>query len=163
MKPCTGLLMLLLACLVGVPGLAAEQEPRVPLEHLASEVLEVRGAGGHHRFSVWIADDFESRARGLMFVRDMDPDRGMLFLFDPPEQVGFWMRNTYLSLDLLFITPGGRIVNIIERARPLSLDSLESEGAVAGVLELLGGTVEKLGIRPGDQVVSPSLAAAPGS
>ncbi|MFZ8985393.1 MAG: DUF192 domain-containing protein [Steroidobacteraceae bacterium] len=155
--------LLAMACLLAGPAQAAGQRPGVSLEHLSSESLEVQGAGGPHRFTVWIADDFESRARGLMFVREMEPARGMLFLFDPPEQVGFWMRNTYLSLDLLFIAPGGRIVNIIERARPLSLDSLESDGAVAGVLELLAGTVARLGIRPGDRVVSPSLAAPPES
>ncbi len=155
--------LLAMACLLTGPAQAAGQRPGASLEHLPSESLEVHGAGGTHRFTVWIADDFESRARGLMFVRELDPGRGMLFLFDPPEQVGFWMRNTYLSLDLLFITPGGRIVNIIERARPLSLDSLESDGAVAGVLELLAGTVARLGIRPGDRVVSPSLTALPES
>lgn len=153
--------LLVMACLLTGPAQAGGQRPEASLEQLSSESLEVHGAQGTHRFTVWIADDFESRARGLMFVREMDPARGMLFLFDPPEQVGFWMRNTYLSLDLLFIAPGGQIVNIIERARPLSLDSLASDGAVSGVLELLGGTVARLGIRPGDRVVSPSLAVPP--
>lgn len=155
--------LLWLACLASGPALAAGQAHHASLEHLASEALVVRTAGGDHRFNVWIADDFVSRARGLMYVDDMEPDQGMLFLFAPPEQVGFWMRNTYLSLDLLFIAPDGRIVNIIERAQPLSLDSLESEGAVSGVLEVLGGTVERIGIRPGDLVISPSLAGSPAS
>lgn len=137
----------LCACLAaatpaGIPALDALREVRV----------EVTGGGKTHAFRAWVADTPESRARGLMYVRELPPGRGMLFVFEAPRFASFWMKNTYIPLDLLFIAPDGRIANIIESATPLSLAPLESTAPVKGVLELAGGTVERLAIRPGDRV-----------
>ena len=146
----------LLVLLAG-PACAALPEGVEPLERFPRTTVEVASGGTRHRFEVWIADTFARRMQGLMHVRELDPGRGMLFLYEPPEYANYWMANTYVSLDLLFVAPDGRIVNIIERARPLSTDPLLSKAPVTGVLELLGGTAERLGIRPGDRVIHPAF------
>ena len=112
---------------------------------------------GTHDFSVWIAADDKSRERGLMFVRELPPDRGMLFLFEFPQEVAFWMKDTVLSLDLVFIDPSGRVLNIAENARPYSLDPIESQGRAIAVLEVVAGTARKIGLKPGDAISLPSL------
>lgn len=142
----------LLATLAG-PACAALPEGAEPLERFPRATLEVAAGNARHRFEVWIADTPARRLQGLMYVRDLDPGRGMLFLYSPPAYANFWMANTYVSLDLLFVAPDGRIVNIIERATPLSTDPLLSTAPVSGVLELVAGTVQKLGVKPGDRVL----------
>jgi uncharacterized membrane protein (UPF0127 family) len=119
--------------------------------------VEARTTSGLHEFAVWIAADDRSRARGLMFVRELPPDRGMLFLFDRPQEAAFWMKDTYLSLDLIFIDPAGVVVNIAPAARPFSLQPIESEGPVIAVLEVIAGTASRIGLAPGDRVSLPSL------
>jgi len=110
---------------------------------------------------VWIADTPLRRSRGLMFIRELAPDRGMLFLYDFPQFAYFWMLNTYVSLDLLFIGPDGRIVNIAEHTTPLSTRMIESEAPVAAVLEVIAGTVQELGIRAGDRVMGAAISGTP--
>jgi uncharacterized membrane protein (UPF0127 family) len=127
------------------------------LNRLPQSDLEIVSGLAHHCFRVWIADTAASRSRGLMFVRELAAERGMLFLFEPPRFVSFWMQNTYVSLDLLFVAPDGRVVNIVERATPLSTDLIDSAGPVTGVLEVVAGTVERLGIRPGDRLIYPAF------
>jgi len=146
----------LLAVLAG-PACAALPEGVEPLERFPRAAVEVASGQARHRFEAWIADTPSRRVQGLMYVRELDPGRGMLFLSSRPDYANFWMANTYVSLDLLFIAPDGRIVNIIERAEPLSTNPLLSTAPVAGVLELLGGTAERLGIRPGDRVLHPAF------
>lgn len=114
-------------------------------------------ASGMHEFSVWIAADPKSRERGLMFVREMAADRGMLFVFEFPQQVAFWMKNTVLPLDLVFIAEDGRVLNIAADARPYSLDPIFSDGEALAVLEILGGTARKIGLKPGDRLTLPGL------
>ena len=87
-----------------------------------------------------------------MYVRDLPADRGMVFPFSTPGVQTFWMKNTYIELDLLFIAADGRVVKIIERAAPLRLDLLSSDVPVGAVLELRGGEAGLLGLRVGDQV-----------
>ena len=82
----------------------------------------------------------------------LDPDRGMLFPYDPPQDVSFWMRDTFIPLDLLFVGPGGTIRHIESQAVPLSLDPLPSGGPVEAVVEIAGGRAEELGISVGDRV-----------
>ena len=103
-------------------------------------------------FDVWVADTPARSEQGLMYVRDLPAGRGMVFPFTPPRVVGFWMKNTYIELDMLFIDSGGHVVKIIERAPPLRLDLLGSDQPVAAVLELRGGEVGLLGLKVGDQV-----------
>jgi uncharacterized membrane protein (UPF0127 family) len=92
-----------------------------------------------------------------MFLRELPPDRGMLFLFDHPQEAAFWMKDTYLSLDLIFIDPTGVVANIAPAARPFSLDPIPSHGSVMAVLEVIAGTASRIGLAPGDRIDLPSL------
>jgi uncharacterized membrane protein (UPF0127 family) len=133
-----------------------------PLAGLPRSAVVVKSASGSHRFQVWIAADASSRERGLMFVRRMPADHGMLFLFDQPQFTSFWMKDTYLPLDLVFIRGDGTVSNIARDAAPGSLEPIPSSAPVIAVLELLGGTAAKIGLSPGDRVVLPDRAAVDG-
>ncbi len=117
-----------------------------------TEVLTIETANGPVRFNVEIADDDAERARGLMFRRSLADDHGMLFHFQQPEMASFWMRNTIISLDIIFIGLDGRILNIAEHTTPYSEESIPAVGLTRGVLEIRAGRAEELGIRPGDRV-----------
>lgn len=114
--------------------------------------LIVESANGEHAFVVEIARTPEQQAYGLMNRQSMAPDRGMLCPYDPPRVVAFWMRDTLIPLDLLFVAPGGRIRHIAADAIPYSEDQLFSGGPVESVLELNGGRAAALGIAVGDRV-----------
>jgi uncharacterized membrane protein (UPF0127 family) len=113
--------------------------------------LTIRSASGEHRFVTEIAATPEEQERGLMFRRELGPDRGMIFPYDPPQVVGFWMKNTLIPLDMVFIRADGAIARIATAA-PLSLDTVGSGEPVAAVLEIRGGRAAELGIRAGDRV-----------
>jgi uncharacterized protein len=152
--------LLALTALVAACANAAGSSPALfPGLQLAE--LEVKTQSGSHRFKVWIADDDESREQGLMRVRELPSDCGMLFLFDRPQVVAFWMKDTYLSLDLVFIAPDGKVVNVAPHARPFSLDRIESDGPVTAVLEVLAGTAEDIALRPGDRIIYPTTLSTP--
>ena len=127
-----------------------------PLERFPQSIVEIASGEARHRFEVWVAETPARHAQGLMWVRSLDPERGMLFVYDEPAFRSYWMGNTYVSLDLMFIAADGRILNIVERATPLSTDPLLSRGPVTMVLEVVGGTAERLGIRPGDRLAYPA-------
>ena len=114
---------------------------------------------GEHSFMVELALDERSQARGLMFRRSMAPDHGMLFIYGQERLVSMWMKNTVLSLDMLFVKRDGTIARIFERTEPFSERVLSSQQPVYGVLELNGGTVERLGIKRGDRMLHPLLGA----
>jgi uncharacterized membrane protein (UPF0127 family) len=103
-------------------------------------------------FEVWVADTPARAEQGLMYVRELPPDRGMVFPFAPARVVSFWMKNTYIPLDLLFITAAGHVAKITYSAPPLRLDLLSSDVPVGAVLELRGGEAGLLGIKVGDEV-----------
>jgi uncharacterized protein len=103
-------------------------------------------------FTVEIADTDDLRARGLMFRQRIPEDRGMLFDFGDPRPVAMWMKNTYISLDMLFIRSDGKIAYIAENTVPKSLDTIGVQEPVLAVLELAGGSAKRLGIRSGDTV-----------
>jgi len=146
------------AVLMCVAGAAlAQSSPPLDLAtfpRAALEVVQQRPPSEPRRlhFDVWVADTPARSEQGLMFVRDLPAGRGMVFPFEPPRVVSFWMKNTYIELDMLFIDAGGRVVRMIERAAPLRLDLLSSEFPVAAVLELRGGEAGLLGLRVGDRV-----------
>jgi uncharacterized membrane protein (UPF0127 family) len=133
------------------PGAAA------PFPDLPRAGIQVITAGGRHDFKVWIADTEPSRERGLMFVRSLPADHGMLFLFERPQFASFWMKNTYLSLDIVFIGQDGVVVNVVHDTEPLSRSAIESDGPVTGVLELVAGTAAKIGLAAGDRVLHPTF------
>ena len=105
-----------------------------------------------HRFTVEIARTQEEQATGLMNRSQLAPDRGMIFPFDPPRDASFWMKNTLIPLDMIFVRADGSIANIAANTVPLSLEPVPSEGPVGAVLELAGGRAAELGIKPGDKV-----------
>lgn len=147
---------LALLLLAGAAARAADP-PREPLERLPTATLSVESGGRSHPFTVWIAATEPRRNQGLMYVKSLPASRGMLFLFDAPQVASFWMRNTLIPLDLLFIAPNGRIIRIAENAVPLSEATIESMGVVTGVLEVAGGTSQRLGLRAGDRVRYPAF------
>jgi uncharacterized membrane protein (UPF0127 family) len=106
-------------------------------------------------FVAWRADTPRTREQGLMFVRDeqMRADEAMIFVYEPPELVSMWMKNTVLSLDMLFVDRRGCVVTVRERATPGSLDNIGSGYPVTLVVELRAGTVATHGIAVGDRVV----------
>jgi uncharacterized membrane protein (UPF0127 family) len=116
------------------------------------EELFVDTASGPVRFEVEIADTEDERSQGLMYRQTMPGYRGMLFDFQQPQPVSFWMRNTILSLDIIFIGTDGRILNIADHTTPMSDAPIPSDGVTRGVLEIGAGRAEALGIHPGDRV-----------
>lgn len=126
----------------------------VPARAAGEQTLEIASKTGVHVFSVEIAENDAERAKGLMYRRELPEGRGMLFDFHRDQEVSFWMQNTYIPLDMIFIRGDGRILRIEENTEPLSTRMIPSRGAVRAVLEVIGGTSRKLGIAPGDRVAS---------
>jgi uncharacterized membrane protein (UPF0127 family) len=122
--------------------------------------LSIKSANGEHRFTVEVVDTDASRAQGLMFRTSLAPDAGMLFDFKQSRPVSFWMQNTLIPLDMLFIREDGTIANIHVNARPLDPTSIPSDGPVQFVLEVPGGRSEQLGIKAGDVVVHDRIKPA---
>lgn len=114
-----------------------------------------RSAGGPIEFSVYLARTDEEMKQGLMFVRHLADQTGMLFLYPQARTGSMWMKNTVLSLDILFIRSDGTISDIELEATPQSLKSIRSSVSVKGALELRAGSVEKFGIAVGDRVLHP--------
>lgn len=138
--------------LAGCKGQSANQTPAVHAESGLSVVpLTVTSGGNAHRFRVELALTPEQQAKGLMFRTKLGPDEGMLFPMDPPRPASFWMHNTVIPLDLLFIAPDGRVLNIAANAKPYDETPLKSAGPVKAVLELPGGRAAELGIAAGDR------------
>lgn len=128
----------------------------VPARHPVSQLpvvpLTVSRGKQVHRFRVEIARTSAEQAKGLMFRTQLGADEGMIFPMLPPRQASFWMRNTVIPLDIIYVGADGRISNMWENTVPYSEEPLPSVGAVKGVLELRGGRARQLGILPGDKV-----------
>ena len=116
------------------------------------EALKLLTAQGTHAIDVEIADTPEEKAQGLMFRTRLDDKSGMLFFYETPQEITMWMRNTYISLDMVFIRSNGTVHRIEARTVPLSEDIVASRGDVTACLELAGGAAERLGLKPGDRV-----------
>ena len=123
-------------------GLAADCAP---------DQVDLRDADTSLRFHVEVMDTEAGREKGLMFRQSMPKFSGMLFVYEEPQPVAFWMKNTLIPLDMIFIRADGIIANI-ETAVPLSLDSVPSAGDAAAVLEIAGGRSAELKIKAGDKV-----------
>ena len=122
--------------------------------------VEIRGAFGKARFSVEIADDNQERAQGLMFREHLPTSSGMLFIYERPQRLSFWMRNTLIELDLLFLDATGTITHIHERAQPLDETPITGGRGLA-VLEINGGLAQRMGISVGDELRHPAFAEGP--
>ncbi|MEQ1867797.1 MAG: DUF192 domain-containing protein [Micropepsaceae bacterium] len=136
------LCVLMAAAPVAVPGGQIVALERVIVETAKSERV----------FDVEVVREERERNRGLMFRQSMPDKSGMLFDYNPPQEVAFWMKNTYISLDIIFIDANGRIIRIAENTTPLSLEQIPSGGVARAVLEIKGGQSAKLGIKVGDRV-----------
>ena len=145
----------ILAAFMAAPGYdllppPAGAKAAEPFERDVADILAADGR--RHRFRVEIVSTPQDRAQGLQGRKKLDPDAGMLFDFGVPLPVYMWMKNTYIALDMIFIAPDGRIVNIARGTTPESLAIIESAGPVRAGLEVPAGTTARLGIRPGDKV-----------
>ena len=137
-------LILCLALLWSASGQAQNLEP-----------LTIVSRSGRHAFQVELARNDAERAQGLMFRRNLAADRGMLFDFGRVQPISMWMQNTYIPLDMVFIRPDGTIARIAENTEPLSTRAIPSGEPVLAVLEVIGGTASRLGLRAGDRVEHP--------
>jgi uncharacterized membrane protein (UPF0127 family) len=149
---------LLLALLVPMLPVAAPAAAAIvagkPQTGLKVVPLTIETAGGkRHVYRVEVAASSAQQAHGMMFRTKMAPMTGMIFPMDPPRPAAFWMENTLIPLDLLFVGKDGRVRNIIAGAVPGSRAQLPSAGPVAAVLELAGGEAERIGAQPGDKVI----------
>jgi len=126
------------------PAVAAEQQ-----------TLEIVTRSGVYTFTVELAVTDEERSKGLMFRRELPEGRGMLFDFKQDVNASMWMKNTYIPLDMIFIRADGRIQRIAENTEPQSERIIAAGAPVRAVLEVIGGTAKKLGIKPGDRVAHP--------
>jgi hypothetical protein len=117
--------------------------------------LEIVTKSAVHVFSVEMATTEQEKETGLMYRKELADGKGMLFDFSPEQEVSMWMKNTYISLDMIFIKADGRILRIAENTEPLSTKIIPSNGPVKGVLEVIAGTAQKYGIKPGDRVGHP--------
>ena len=133
------------ACSTASSDARNPQGPTEPLDVVAHD-------GKVRHFKVEVVDNDDSRERGLMFRMSLAPNAGMLFDFKTPQGVSFWMKNTYIPLDIIFIGSDGHILNIARQARPMDESNLPSAGPALGVLEIAGGRAAQLDIEPGDLV-----------
>ena len=141
-----------MAAEAGQNAAAAAAPARHPQSGLEVIPLTIVAAGRSHRFRVEVARSEAEQQQGLMFRTAMGRDEGMLFPNDPPMQRAFWMKNTVIPLDLLFVAPDRTIESIAANAVPYSLAPIPSKAAVIAVLELKGGRSAALGLQPGDRV-----------
>jgi uncharacterized membrane protein (UPF0127 family) len=147
-------IMRLVALLLFVWGLA---QPSQAAALQKGDLAIVAGDGHAYTFEVEIARSAEQQERGLMFRKSMPEDSGMIFPQDSDRTMSFWMKNTYIPLDIIFINADGHIRHIAPNATPLSETTIPSGGPIRAVLELNGGVAAKLGIHVGDLVRFPGL------
>lgn len=135
-------------------GAAAESLNGGKPQQLASEPLTISGPQGKHHFTMEVAKDEPAREIGLMYRKTMADNHGMIFVFDtkPPVRPAFWMHETYIPLDIIFVGLDGRILNIAKNAKPLDETPLPAAGAARAVIEINGGLADRLHIQPGDRV-----------
>ena len=142
-----GLLLAAVIALCVFAGFGARAASVQPLEIVTKSGVQV--------FSVEMATTEEEKTTGLMYRKELPDGRGMLFDFSPEQQVSMWMKNTFISLDMIFIRADGRILRIAENTEPQSTRIISSGGPAKGVLEVIAGTAKKYGIQPGDRVGHP--------
>lgn len=136
-----------------VPGTAWAEAACTPAR------LDLRLAEGRESFAVEVADDPQERAQGLMFRTEMPAASGMLFVYDSPRRVGFWMKNTLIPLDMVFADATGTVTRVHEGAVPGDLNPIDGGEGVQFVLEINAGLASRLGIAPGAQLRHPAIPA----
>ena len=141
-----------LAAILVIAGFAVAS---APVRAASFQPLEIVTKNGVQVFSVEVATTDEEKQTGLMYRKELADGKGMLFDFNPEQEVSMWMKNTYISLDMIFIRADGRILRIAENTETLSTKIIASHGLARAVLEVPAGTAQKYGIRPGDRVGHP--------
>ncbi|WP_150290659.1 DUF192 domain-containing protein [Sphingobium estronivorans] len=149
--PLLALTAILTGCFQHAPGAENSASPTAAQRPLLLP-LTIRTRAATHRFSVEVARTEQEQEQGLMFRKSLAPDSGMLFPMDPPRTASFWMKNTLIPLDMLFIHTDGSIAFLKANAVPYSREPVSAGVPVAAVLELAGGRAAQLGIREGDRV-----------
>jgi uncharacterized membrane protein (UPF0127 family) len=134
----------LFVCAMLLPTVASAK-PRV-------DQLTIETASGPKVFQVEVAENDEDKMVGLMYRTSVPDGTGMLFPYGRPQEITMWMKNTYVSLDMVFIKADGTVLRVAERTEPLSERTISSQGPAAAVLELVGGAAARLDIKPGDKV-----------
>ena len=124
----------------------------------APDRVDLRGDWGAARFTVEVADTADTRAQGLMFRDSMATGAGMLFVYERPQTVSFWMRNTLIPLDMLFIDAKGNVERIHKNAVPLDETPIQGGNNIFAVLEINGGLADRFGITPGTTLRHPAFA-----
>lgn len=159
MKWCAATLatLALVACNASAPSDAIAQRPAADTAALSPAglmlvPLTVDSSGKRHTFTVEVARTSQEQAQGLMFRTELAPDAGMIFPFGKTKPASFWMKNTVIPLDIIFVRANGSIESIAANTVPYSLDPVSSNEPVAAVLELAAGRAAQLGIKPGDIV-----------
>jgi hypothetical protein len=135
--------------------------PERALAQLKSERMTLVTAKGEIELEVEIAETNEQKVKGLMFRRSLGERSGMLFLYGPPQEITMWMKNTYIPLDMVFLTANGSVHRIEAMTQPFSEEVIASHGPVTAVLEIPGGAAQRLGLKAGDRVRHRYFAASP--
>jgi uncharacterized membrane protein (UPF0127 family) len=132
----------------------------VPMAALAagSGTLVFKTGTGDHNFAIEVATTAREQALGLMFRRSLPENAGMLFVYDPPQPAAMWMKNTLISLDMVFIAPDSTVLRIERNTEPFSTKVIPSDGPISAVLELNAGQADKIDLKRGDKVIYPGLA-----
>ena len=149
----------LAACQAEPQSIAAPAAPRTAPSGLELVPLQVRSGTRTHNFTVELAGTEEQQAQGLMYRDRLGPNEGMIFPFPKPRAASFWMKNTRIPLDIIFVRSNGTIARIAARTTPFSLEPVAVGEPVAAVLEIPGGRAAELGIREGDRVSWPGHPA----
>jgi uncharacterized membrane protein (UPF0127 family) len=143
---------------LALAGSAGAQSPQIAdLATFPRDKLEITVGKQKLVFDTWLADTPQRQTQGLMFVRSLPAQRGMLFVHESPRPIGMWMKNTYIALDMVFIDDKGRIQQIVANTTPHSLDVIRSNQPALAVLEIAGGEAQRLGLKPGQAVSHPAL------
>jgi uncharacterized membrane protein (UPF0127 family) len=130
------------------------------LARTQTEVLTIVTSSGRHAFEVEIADSETEKAMGLMFRRSLPRRSGMLFLHDRAGELTMWMKNTFISLDMIFIRGNGVVHRVVRGTEPFSEDIISSQGNVMAVLEVAAGVADEIGLKPGDRIVHRAFKGA---
>ena len=147
-----GALALATLSVAGCAPTAARSTEAVASDGVRLIPLDIRTAKGVVHYKVEIATTADEQARGLMYRTSLPDHGGMIFPMKPPRFAAFWMKNTYIPLDMIFIRPDGRIARIAANTIPENLDPVESGEPVSAVLEIVGGSAAANGIAEGDVV-----------
>ena len=152
-------LRLALFALFGLQALLANAADFSPaqLRGFPQDKLSIVHEQTTHALQIWVADTPERQQQGLMFLTELPPGYGMLVPLDTPRVMTMWMKNTYVSLDMVFIGTDGRIVRIAANTEPLSTNIISSGSAIGGVLEIRAGESKRMGLKEGDRVLHSSF------